>query len=56
MEPGGPKEPTRGSGDFPPELYDELHALAARWMREQRKDHTLQATALVNEAYLRLHD
>ena len=25
-------------------------------MREQRKDHTLQATALVNEAYLRLHD
>jgi len=49
-----PKDPSRG--DCTPELYAELHALAARWMREQRKDHTLQATALVHEAYLRLHD
>lgn len=35
-------------------LYDELHALAARQMRRERWDHTLQATALVNEAYMRL--
>ena len=39
-----------------PLIYDELHALAARYMRQERPDHTLQATALVNEAYLRLID
>ena len=32
----------------------ELHRIAARYMRRERKDHTLQTTALVNEAYLRL--
>lgn len=37
-----------------PQLYDELHALAARAMRGERSDHTLQPTAVVNEAYLRL--
>jgi RNA polymerase sigma factor (TIGR02999 family) len=35
-------------------VYDELHALAASYMRGERADHTLQTTALVNEAYLRL--
>jgi RNA polymerase sigma factor (TIGR02999 family) len=35
-------------------LYDELHELARREMRSERPDHTLQPTALVNEAYLRL--
>jgi RNA polymerase sigma-70 factor, ECF subfamily len=35
-------------------VYDELHALATSYMRSERADHTLQATALVNEAYLRL--
>jgi len=39
-----------------PLLYDELHRLARRYMRQERPDHTLQATALVNEAYLRLID
>lgn len=39
-----------------PLVYDELHRLAARQMRRERADHTLQATALVNEAYLRLVD
>jgi RNA polymerase sigma factor (TIGR02999 family) len=39
-----------------PLLYDELHRLARRCMRQERPDHTLQATALVNEAYLRLID
>lgn len=32
----------------------ELHKIAQHYMRSERKDHTLQATALVNEAYLRL--
>jgi RNA polymerase sigma factor (TIGR02999 family) len=35
-------------------LYDELHELARREMAAERSDHTLQPTALVNEAYLRL--
>ena len=39
-----------------PLLYGELHRLARRAMRHERPDHTLQATALVNEAYLRLID
>src|SRR5262245_32934838 len=36
------------------EVYDELRRLAARVMRHERRDHTLQATAVVHEAYLRL--
>lgn len=39
-----------------PLVYDELRRLAARYMRRERPEHTLQATALVNEAYLRLVD
>ena len=39
-----------------PLVYDELHGLARRYMRQERPDHTLQATSLVNEAYLRLID
>ena len=35
-------------------VYDELHRLARRRMRQERKEHTLQATALVHEAYFRL--
>jgi RNA polymerase sigma factor (TIGR02999 family) len=35
-------------------LYDELRELARREMSGERRDHTLQPTALVNEAYLRL--
>jgi len=37
-----------------PLVYAELHRLAAAYMRRERPDHTLQATALINEAYLRL--
>jgi len=37
-----------------PLVYDELKRLAKSYMRQERPDHTLQATALVNEAYLRL--
>src|SRR5262245_33093867 len=39
-----------------PLVYDELHRLAQHYMRQERPDHTLQATSLVNEAYLRLID
>jgi RNA polymerase sigma factor (TIGR02999 family) len=35
-------------------VYDELHRLAARYMRSERPEHTLQATALVHEAYIQL--
>jgi RNA polymerase sigma-70 factor (ECF subfamily) len=37
-----------------PLVYTELHRLASSYMRRERSDHTLQATALINEAYLRL--
>jgi len=37
-----------------PIVYDELHRLARRYLRGERRDHSLQTTALVNEAYLRL--
>jgi len=37
-----------------PVVYDELRRLAAYYMGQERPDHTMQATALVHEAYLRL--
>lgn len=39
-----------------PLVYDELRRLARRYLNQERPGHTLQATALVNEAYLRLID
>ena len=39
-----------------PLVYDELRRIAARYLRRERRDHTLQPTALVHEAYLRLID
>jgi RNA polymerase sigma-70 factor, ECF subfamily len=39
-----------------PAVYTELHRLAARAMRRESSPHTLQPTALINEAYLRLDD
>jgi RNA polymerase sigma-70 factor (ECF subfamily) len=39
-----------------PAVQKELHRVARGYMRRERPDHTLQATALVNEAYLRLVD
>ena len=39
-----------------PLVYRELRLLAHRYMRQERHDHMLQTTALVNEAYLRLID
>jgi RNA polymerase sigma factor (TIGR02999 family) len=39
-----------------PLVYDELRRMARTYLRRERPDHTLQATALVHEAYLRLVD
>ena len=39
-----------------PLVYDELRRLARAFLARERRDHTLQATALVHEAYLRLID
>jgi RNA polymerase sigma factor (TIGR02999 family) len=49
---GDPKAASR----LMPLVYDELRALAARYMRGERADHSLQPTALVHEAYIRLID
>jgi RNA polymerase sigma factor (TIGR02999 family) len=39
-----------------PLVYDELHRMAHRYMAQERPEHTLQTSALVNEAYVRLID
>jgi RNA polymerase sigma factor (TIGR02999 family) len=41
-------------GELLPLVYDELRGLAAHYLRSERTNHTLQPTALVHEAYLRL--
>lgn len=42
--------------ELTPALYEELHRIASRHLRGERPNHTLQATALVHEAYLKLFD
>lgn len=42
------------SGDLLEEIYAELHRLASSFLRNERAHHTLQPSALINEAYLRL--
>lgn len=39
-----------------PLVYDELHKQAARYLRRERPNHTLQTTALIHEAYIKLID
>lgn len=67
MTPSPSAEVTRllrawGQGDqqaleqLTPVVYDELRRMARHYMRGERDGHTLQTTALVNEAYLRLVD
>jgi RNA polymerase sigma factor (TIGR02999 family) len=41
-------------GEVYPQVYDELRRLAGFYMRQERSNHTLQPTALVHEAFLRL--
>lgn len=42
------------AADFLPDIYDELRGLAGAYLRGEREGHTLQPTALVHEAYLRV--
>src|SRR5271170_1051384 len=44
----------KAAADLVVSLYSELRSLASRYLRRERSDHTLQTTALVHEAYLRL--
>jgi RNA polymerase sigma factor (TIGR02999 family) len=46
----------RAVADLAVLLYPELRRLASRHLRRERREHTLQTTALVHEAYLRLND
>ncbi len=54
------REVSGGNGEAParlmPLVYDELRRLADHYLRRERPDHTLQPTALVHEAYLKLID
>jgi RNA polymerase sigma factor (TIGR02999 family) len=50
---GGDK---KALGELVPLVYRELRGLAASYIRRERKDHTLQATALVHEAYMQMVD
>jgi RNA polymerase sigma factor (TIGR02999 family) len=43
-------------GKLLPLVYDELHRLGSRYLRQERPDHILQSTPLVHEAYMRLSD
>src|SRR5687767_12741899 len=47
---------SRAASELLPLIYEKLRALAGRKMRHEKPDQTLQATALVHEAYLRLVD
>jgi len=65
-ESAAPELPIPLDGSAPPvpeaaremlsELYEELRALAAHHLKGERSNHTLQPTALLHEAYMRLHD
>src|SRR5947208_16485631 len=54
MTPG--KIDAEALAEMMPEVYDDLRRLAASYRRGERSEHTLQRTALVHEAYLRLAD
>jgi RNA polymerase sigma-70 factor, ECF subfamily len=44
----------QAASELIPVVYEELHRLAVRHLRRERQDHTLQPTALVHEAYIKL--
>ena len=50
------KGSAKALNELTPLVYSELHQLAASYLRKERHGHTLQPTALVHEAYLRLVD
>lgn len=47
---------SRAVDQLMPLVYSELRRMARRYLRQERRDHTLQPTALVHEAYLKLVD
>ena len=47
---------TNALEELTPVIYAELHRIAKSYMRRERENHTLQTSALVNEAYVRLID
>jgi RNA polymerase sigma factor (TIGR02999 family) len=58
-ETAGRRDPTRpdtgvGAGTAAGEIYEQLHRLAEGYFRQQPRGHTLQPTALIHEAYLKL--
>ena len=50
------RDSEEASAKLMPLVYEELRRLARDYLRRERADHTLQATALVHEAYLRMVD
>lgn len=53
---GGDVDPGAGADELLPLVYDQLRRLAQQMMAKEQPGQTLQATALVHEAYLRLSD
>jgi RNA polymerase sigma factor (TIGR02999 family) len=53
---GNPQKSTTELDELMPVVYDELRRLAQKYLSRERPNHTLQTTALVHEAYLRLVD
>jgi RNA polymerase sigma-70 factor (ECF subfamily) len=56
LDPISAKTDAEALAKIMPEVYEELRRLAASYLRGERSEHTLQRTALVHEAYLRLAD
>lgn len=52
--PDSEPSPVQGGPDLRQTVYTALHGLAAAYLHQERRDHTLQPTALVHEAYLKL--
>jgi RNA polymerase sigma factor (TIGR02999 family) len=55
-EDRGDRDDIETLGQIIPEVYEQLRNLAQGYLSGERADHTLQATALVHEAYLRLRE
>lgn len=56
VQSADPADEQQLAGQLVPLVYDELRKIAQHYFRRERPDHTLQPTALVHEAYLRLAD
>lgn len=54
--PPSPRQPIGPAGDLLPVVYAELRRLAGACFRRERGNHTLQPTALVHEAFIKLYD